>query len=41
MAREQGYSSDGSGHVASFPGHMEGARKWAENEATDVMVVDM
>ena len=34
MIRERGYSSKVGELVASFPGHVGGARKWPENEAT-------
>ena len=40
MARERGYSSDGNGLVALFPGHVGGARK-PENEATAVKVAEL
>ena len=41
MARERGYRCDVSGHVASFPGHVGGARKWPENEAAAVNIVEL
>ena len=30
-----------AGSYSSFPGHVEGARKWPENEATPVKLVNL
>ena len=35
------YSSKVGELVASFPGHVGGARKWPENEATAVKLVNL
>ena len=41
MACERRYSSKIGELVALFPGHVGGVRKWPENEATAVKLVNL